>query len=259
MGSSDNNYPEVGEHVVCTVKNVKNYGAFVILDEYKGKEGFIHLTEISTGWVKYIRDFVREGQKIVCKVIGIDPSKGHIDLSLKQINDHQKREKISSWKNEQRASKLMNIVIKNINVRPEDISETITKLIKEYGTLYSVFENARSEPDSLSTFIKDKKFFDEIIKISMENLSIPEVSISGIISLTFLATNGIVLIKEIIKKAMNIDPNIDIKYAGGGKYRIVVTANDYKSAEATLKNVTDLISTYAKTHKGIYTFTREGR
>ena len=61
-------YPEEGDLVVCSVRLVKNFGAFVTLDEYGDKEGFIHIAEVTTGWVKYIRDYVREGQKIVCKV-----------------------------------------------------------------------------------------------------------------------------------------------------------------------------------------------
>jgi translation initiation factor 2 subunit 1 len=61
-------FPEEGELVVCTVQNVKNFGAFVTLDEYGNKEGFIHVRDVATGWVKYIRDYVREGQKIVTKV-----------------------------------------------------------------------------------------------------------------------------------------------------------------------------------------------
>ena len=99
-------FPEHGELVVCTVKNVKNFGAFVTLDEYDDKEGFVHVRDVATGWVKYIRDYIREGQKIVCKVLGVDSSKGHIDLSLKSVNEHQKREKIQQWKNEKKAEKL---------------------------------------------------------------------------------------------------------------------------------------------------------
>ncbi|HEQ78979.1 MAG TPA: S1 RNA-binding domain-containing protein, partial [Euryarchaeota archaeon] len=59
-------FPEESELVVCSVTNVKSFGAFVNLDEYDGKEGFIHVAEVATGWVKYIRDHVREGQKVVC-------------------------------------------------------------------------------------------------------------------------------------------------------------------------------------------------
>lgn len=84
-------FPEVGELVIATVDSVKDYGAFVKLDEYPDKIGFVHITEISSGWVKYIRDYVREGQKIVCQVMNVTPSKGHVDLSLKRVNDHQKQ------------------------------------------------------------------------------------------------------------------------------------------------------------------------
>lgn len=103
-------FPEEGELVVCTVQNVKNFGAFVTLDEYGGKEGFIHVRDVATGWVKYIRDYVREGQKVVCKVLGVDSTKGHIDLSLKSVNEHQRREKVQQWKNETKAEKLLEIV-----------------------------------------------------------------------------------------------------------------------------------------------------
>src|SRR5574344_2464845 len=65
-------FPENGELVVCSVTNVKNFGAFVTRDEYDGKEGFIHVRDIASGWVKYVRDFIREGQKVVCKVLGVD-------------------------------------------------------------------------------------------------------------------------------------------------------------------------------------------
>ncbi|MCK5459130.1 MAG: S1 RNA-binding domain-containing protein, partial [Thermoplasmatales archaeon] len=50
------NYPEEGELVVGTVIKVQGFGAFVSLDEYPHKEGFIHISEIATGWVKRIRN-----------------------------------------------------------------------------------------------------------------------------------------------------------------------------------------------------------
>ena len=107
-------YPDAGDLVVGTVKEVKNFGAFASLDEFPGKEGFIHIAEVASGWVKYIRDHVREGQKVVCKVMQVNTQKGHVDLSLKQVNEHQRREKIQEWKNEQRADKLLQIVAKHI-------------------------------------------------------------------------------------------------------------------------------------------------
>ena len=69
-------FPEEGELVVGTVTSIRNFGAFVTLDEYADREAFIHLSEVATGWVKYIRDHIREGQKIVARVLRIDPVEG---------------------------------------------------------------------------------------------------------------------------------------------------------------------------------------
>ncbi|MEM0346916.1 MAG: S1 RNA-binding domain-containing protein, partial [Thermoplasmatales archaeon] len=47
--------PEVGDIVVCTVKEVRDFGVVCTLDEFNNKEGFIHISEITSGWIKYIR------------------------------------------------------------------------------------------------------------------------------------------------------------------------------------------------------------
>ena len=106
--------------VVCSVQNVKNFGAFVTLDEYDDKEGFIHIRDVATGWVKYVRDYIREGQKVVCKVLGVDAKKGQIDLSLKSVNAHQKREKIKFWKTDKKAEKLMEIIAERMSITEDE-------------------------------------------------------------------------------------------------------------------------------------------
>ena len=68
-------WPEVGDLVVATVRRIVDYGAYVHLDEY-GKEGLLHISEISSSWVRNIRDHVREGQKVVLKVLRVNPEKG---------------------------------------------------------------------------------------------------------------------------------------------------------------------------------------
>ncbi len=61
--------PQEGELVVVTVKTVKQNGCYVDFDEFKDIEGFIFIGEIASGWVKNIRGFVREGQRLICKVM----------------------------------------------------------------------------------------------------------------------------------------------------------------------------------------------
>ena len=49
----DREWPQESELVVCTVENVKDFVAFVSLDEYGGRQGLIPISEIATGWIKY--------------------------------------------------------------------------------------------------------------------------------------------------------------------------------------------------------------
>ena len=102
-------WPEEGDLIVGTVHKVLNYGAFAKLEEYEGKEAFIHISEVSSGWVKNIRDYVRENQKIVARVLRVNPKKGHVDASLKRIREDQRTRRMQQWKIEQKAEKLLEI------------------------------------------------------------------------------------------------------------------------------------------------------
>ncbi|MFY9605694.1 MAG: translation initiation factor IF-2 subunit alpha [Thermoplasmata archaeon] len=252
-------YPEAGDLVVCSVQNVKNFGAFVSLDEYGGKEGFIHVRDVATGWVKYIRDHVREGQKIVCKVLSVDKERGHIDLSLKQVNEHQKREKIQEWKNEKKAEKLLEIVGtkmgKNLD---EAYAEAGEKLINEFGELYSAFEEVNVNPDALKEVGLDKKWAAAVTEVAKENIQTPSVTIDGVLEISNPKSDGI----DHIKKALAIgvdtdDAAVKIHYVGAPKYRISVTAEDYKVAEQELKATVTKITAAVQKAGGAASFKRK--
>src|SRR5207244_3802035 len=57
--------PEAGEIVIVTVREVTGHGAYVKLDEYNGTTGFLHISEIATGWIRNIERYVRPKQKTV--------------------------------------------------------------------------------------------------------------------------------------------------------------------------------------------------
>jgi len=56
----------------------------------------------------------------------------------------------------------------------------------------------------------------------------------------------------------NADQNgVKILYIGAPKYRISVTASDFKSAEKTLKPILEDIQKQIEKNKGVFKFTRE--
>ncbi|MCD4703203.1 MAG: translation initiation factor IF-2 subunit alpha [Methanosarcinaceae archaeon] len=236
----NNRWPESGEFVVCTVKTVTDFGAYTLLEEYGDKEGFIHISEIKAGWVKYVRDFVREGQKIVCKVLNVDTARRHIDLSLKDVNEHQKRAKIQDWKNEQKAHKWLQFVAEEANKDPVAMQDLQTLIMDEFGSCHAAFEeSAMSGADAFEDIDIDKNIISIIVKLSQENIKLPFVEIAGHVDLTSDMPNGRDLIKDALREADSVtkddDVEIHIAYTGAPRYRIKVTAPDYKVAEAILK------------------------
>lgn len=68
------------------VMRIENFGAFVRLKP--GLEGLVHLSEMRWGQrVNHPSEIIKSGDSVLVKVIGIDPEKHRISLSLKQIED----------------------------------------------------------------------------------------------------------------------------------------------------------------------------
>lgn len=231
-------WPEEAEFVVCTVSNVKNFGAFVTLDEYDGKEGFIHVAEVSSGWIKYIRDYVREGQKVVCKVLRVDREKGHIDLSLKAVNEHQRREKIQEWKNEQKAENLLAITAERIGLTADAAWEAFGyDLLRTFGTLYRAFEESAMDERALEEEGFKGPWIKAFTEVAKENIVPPSVTIDGYIEATDYAPDGALHIKEALLKGGKEDGKVSVRvqYIGAPRYRLVVEAPDYKTAEEEIQ------------------------
>ena len=248
------NLPEVGDLVVVTIKEVRNFGANVKLDEYPGKEGFIHIAEVATGWVKHIKDYLREGQRTVCKVLNVDTARGYVDLSLKRANEHQRREKISEWKNEQKSQKLFEIVAKALDKTPDECyNEFGMDLEKRFLNLYNAFEDAAASEDWLpDVHEKWKTVFQRIAK---ENIVVPYVKIGGFIEAYSLSSNGVELIKDSMEAGEK--QGAEIQYAGAPRYRITVTDKDYKAAEDSLKRAVQAVTESSKKNGVVVEFVRK--
>jgi translation initiation factor 2 subunit 1 len=232
---NDRSWPAAGELVVCTVKDIKDFAAFVTLDEYEGREGLIPISEIATGWIKYIRDHIREGQKVVCKVLHVDKNRGHIDLSLKDVNDHQRREKIREWKNESKARKWIGFAAEASGEKPDVIEAA---LYKTYGDLYSVFEDIVIGGDEVLKKIGlSPKVAAALGNVARENVKVPRVTVAGNLILTSTKPDGVNIIRRALRSAEPKiqDTDIELTYLGAPAYRIKVTAPDYKKAEKAME------------------------
>jgi translation initiation factor 2 subunit 1 len=250
--------PEEGELVVGTVTSIRNFGAFVTLDEYNKREAFIHLSEVATGWVKYIRDHIREGQKIVARVLRIDPAKAQIDLSLKRINDHQRRERIQLWKNEQRAIRLLAVVAKALKMEePETHALFAEGLVEKHSSLFHAFELAAADPKKFGKEHGKEPWVAAFLKTAQENLTPPHVTIRGILEVRSTSADGLEHIRAALLAAEKVDPeNVQVQYVGAPRYRVQVEGAQYKQVEELLKKATEAAIESVKAAGGEGSFTR---
>ena len=66
------------------VTGITKFGAFVTLPD--GKTGLVHISEIAHTFVNDIRDYLKEGQTVRVKVLGMDGT-NRINLSIKKAMD----------------------------------------------------------------------------------------------------------------------------------------------------------------------------
>jgi S1 RNA binding domain protein len=74
---------EVGSIVEGVVTGITHFGAFIELPN--GKTGLVHISEVADTYVRDIKDFLKEQDKVKVKVLSYD-EKGKIGLSIKQAD-----------------------------------------------------------------------------------------------------------------------------------------------------------------------------
>ncbi len=80
---------EAGTILEGVVVKITHYGAFVELPD--GKSGLVHISEIADTYVKDVRDYLKEQERVKVKVLGYN-DKGKLDLSVKQALDSSERQ-----------------------------------------------------------------------------------------------------------------------------------------------------------------------
>ncbi|MCO5233701.1 MAG: polyribonucleotide nucleotidyltransferase [Chitinophagales bacterium] len=83
--------PEVGEVYDAEVKSIVAFGAFV--EFMPGKQGLLHISEISHSRLETMEGVLKEGQQIQVKLIGTDPKTGKFKLSHKVLIPKPERKK----------------------------------------------------------------------------------------------------------------------------------------------------------------------
>jgi len=251
--------PDLGEIVIVTVKEVTGHGAYVTLDEYDNLTAFLHISEIATGWIRNIERYVKVKQKTVLKVIRVNPTRSEVDLSLKQVTGEEKKAKVMEVKKDEKGANFMDVIKTNLGYDQSSIKEIEEKISQKYDFIYDAFEAvAIKGPEVLST-LDLKPEVIEAIELESKKIQIPHIEVRAVLDITVRKGDGIDTIKNILGSVDGSKNNskTDITYIGAPKYRITVTAENFKIAEKALNHAIEKIKTNIEKNAGTFKFTRE--
>jgi len=251
--------PEIGEIVIATVKKTGDHGAYVSLDEYDNIQGFLHISEIAPGWVRKVTKFVKEGDKKVLLVKKIQADRAEIDLSLKQISKEQRKKKLLDVKRFEKEQSILKNIQDKVKLSSDEIDDLEEKLLSKYKSVYdAIIEIATKNISVLDDLGISKKIMDVIEELG-KKINIPTVEIRGILEMTSKKSDGIEIIKKILLDAIQESQNekIEISYLGAPRYRLSIIAQDFKTAEKTLKPIIEKIEKNVSKLDGTFKFSRE--
>jgi len=254
-------WPEPGDLVIATIESVMDYGAYANLDEYS-RRGFLHISEISSARIRNVRDFVRENQKMVLKVLRVDVEKGHIDLSLRRVTKRERIEKIKSWKKDRKGEALLHAVAEKTGLPIHEVYQKAGIILEEKYGLYDGFEKVVKEGSDVLTNLNIP---DELVKVitqvAEERIKIKTVHVRGVIEVRCMKPNGVRCIQQAFsegKKGLEAkDAKIEFAVIAAPKYSVDVIADNWKRAEEVLDKVSENVITNITKSGGHGSFKRE--
>jgi translation initiation factor 2 subunit 1 len=246
-------FPEENDLVMSTITKIHYHSVFVNIDEY-GRSGMIHISEISPGRIRNIRDYVVEGKVVVCKVLRIDTEKGHIDLSLRRVTEAQRRAKINEIKQEQKAEKILEFVAKQLKVDLHVLYDEVHTAVKQkYELLSSCFEDVALRQGDLSKLGIDQKYLEPLTTAIKQRIKPPEVHLKSVFMIQSFEPDGVKIVKDALSKAKEkSDGKAKIIYLGGGKYDVDITVPEYKEGEKILEGMVSVTERYMQKHEGAF-------
>jgi translation initiation factor 2 subunit 1 len=236
--------PEENEIVLCQVTKIYPNSVFVNLLEYRDS-GMVHISEVSPGRIRNLRDYVSVGKQIVCKIIKIDKERGHIDLSLRRVNSNQRKEKLEEIKQELKAESILKSVSKRIKIPVLDIYKKVSiPIFKEYVYIYDAFRDVADGDTSLEKLGVSNDIAKELNEIILDKFKPEKISIQGKLEIKTYDSLGVEKIKKTLESIENVSETISLHYLGGGRYRIIIEDLDYLPAEKDLKKVQEIIDKF---------------
>jgi translation initiation factor 2 subunit 1 len=256
-------YPEVDELVMCLVKETDDSGAHVELIEYKNKKGFIASSDISRKRTKQVKKIMREGKEEILRVIRVDPIKGYIDLSKKNVI---KQEEIVEFEEKFHKAKqvhnIMRTLAQKISVDVEELyKEFCWNLYESFPSAHFALEMALTNPDAVFSKVKiSDEHKEPLLEVLKKKMVSQPSKIKGDFKLTCYTKEGIEAIKYALiegEKISTEDIQIKLRIIGPPLYEISTVTTKTAEGLVLLNKALKVVELAIRSKQGSYLLEKE--
>ncbi len=232
--------PASGEVVLVKINKIMPHGAYCSLIEYN-VDAYLPISEVASGWIKNIHEFIKEGQREVAKVVFIDPSKRALDVSLKKITSKQKKDKIGEYNSEKRAEQLFSKALSKLS--GAELADIKSRLSQKFQTYADVI-NAAYENHDLLKGTMSTEAANLLVEIAKKNIKPKSYTVAYRFEVKALNGKGnINTLKEafgLVQKA-----GVSVLYEGAPHYKFTATNKSYPEAEDMIKKSNSILSQFS--------------
>ncbi len=232
--------PDVGDFVIIKITKILPHGAYARLTEYN-MDAYLPISEVASGWIKNIHEFIKEGQQDVAKVIYVDREKGSVDISLKKATTKNKKDKTDEYGLERRAEGMFNKALEASGSQ-ESKQQIVAEVAKTESTYDGLVNDIFEGKDPLKD-LKETAFKDKLYEIVAKTIKPKTYTVAYNVDLTTTDTkSGIGTIREAFTKIEA--RNVEVLYLGAPKYRLIATDSSFPKAEAKIKEAQQILEKY---------------
>lgn len=243
--------PEEGDYVVVTITDVDENSAYAQLEEYEDQKGLIHISEVSRSWVQDLTKELDEGEKTVAQVV--DAGDTPVDLSLKRVNDKQKKDAMSRWNREKKAEDFLEDLAEELDREKEELYEDVIFPMQEkFDSSFTGFEIAVGEPEKLEDIL-DEEAVEAIQEVAKENINLRQEKLEGELEVSFPQGDGVQRLKKVFK---NVPEGVEVKYVSAPEYSITAWGRNSRLAKKRMDEAVDTIRDKVESEGGEFEFSR---